>query len=66
MAQRPEQDRPTVLFVHGAWHTPALYQPTIENLLARDYPVQAPLLPTCDQEALLKDPSIDMQADAQL
>ena len=54
-----------VLFVHGAWHTPAFYQPIMEKVQARGIPAQCPHLPTCNASLLEKNPEMDMSADAQ-
>jgi len=66
MALGSAKDDFTVLFVHGAWHTPLFYQPTIQELHLRGYSALAPYLPTCDKTALAKDPDLDMIADAKV
>ncbi|KAF7587384.1 hypothetical protein BBP40_007350 [Aspergillus hancockii] len=38
---------PTIVLVHGAWHTPASYQTYIEALQERGFQVHCPHLPTC-------------------
>ncbi|PYI04746.1 alpha/beta-hydrolase [Aspergillus sclerotiicarbonarius CBS 121057] len=40
---------PTIILVHGAWHTPAAYQPFISALEAQGFTVHCPLLPSCAQ-----------------
>ena len=50
---------PTIVLVHGAWHTPAVYQPFISALEAEGFVVHAPLLPSCAQSV---SPSQDRPA----
>ncbi|KAJ5731206.1 uncharacterized protein N7483_005714 [Penicillium malachiteum] len=38
---------PTVVLVHGAWHTPANYQTYVDALKKRGFQVHCPQLPTC-------------------
>jgi len=66
MALGSAKDDFTFLFVHGAWHTPLFYQPTIQEPQLRGYPALAPHLPTCNKTALSKDPDMDMIADAKV
>ncbi|KAL2817577.1 alpha/beta-hydrolase [Aspergillus granulosus] len=40
---------PTIILVHGAWHTPENYAGFTAALRARGFPVQCPLLPSCDK-----------------
>jgi pimeloyl-ACP methyl ester carboxylesterase len=53
--------KPTILFVHGAWHTPACFEPVRSLLEKAGYATSSPHLPTA------KDilPLVDMNADAQ-
>ncbi|KAL9119098.1 MAG: hypothetical protein Q9187_004348 [Circinaria calcarea] len=39
---------PTVVLVHGAWHTPANYETYINALKARGFTVHCPRLPSCN------------------
>ena len=39
---------PTIVLVHGAWHTPPIYQSFIDALQAKDFTVHCPRLPSCD------------------
>ncbi|CAG8398676.1 unnamed protein product [Penicillium salamii] len=39
---------PTIVLVHGAWHTPANYQSYIDDLQAAGFTVHCPRLPTCN------------------
>ena len=41
---------PTVVLVHGAWHTPPVYQDYIDALRARGFTVHCPRLPSCNGE----------------
>ena len=41
---------PTVVLVHGAWHTPPVYQTYIDALRARGFTVHSPRLPSCNGE----------------
>ncbi|KAJ6015591.1 hypothetical protein N7540_010182 [Penicillium herquei] len=38
---------PTVVLVHGAWHTPSSYQTYLDALKKRGFQVHCPQLPTC-------------------
>ncbi|OJJ96962.1 hypothetical protein ASPACDRAFT_124946 [Aspergillus aculeatus ATCC 16872] len=38
---------PTIVLVHGAWHTPANYAPFITDLESRGFSVHCPHLPSC-------------------
>ncbi|RAH81717.1 alpha/beta-hydrolase [Aspergillus japonicus CBS 114.51] len=38
---------PTIVLVHGAWHTPANYAPFITDLESRGFIVHCPHLPSC-------------------
>ncbi|KAL4963043.1 alpha/beta hydrolase [Aspergillus stella-maris] len=40
---------PTVILVHGAWHTPANYASFIAALRTQGFPVHCPLLPSCTE-----------------
>jgi pimeloyl-ACP methyl ester carboxylesterase len=40
---------PTILLVHGAWHTPSNYQSYIKALQAQGFKVHCPQLPTCNK-----------------
>ncbi|TQN67140.1 hypothetical protein CSHISOI_08374, partial [Colletotrichum shisoi] len=40
--------KPTVFIVHGAWHTPAHYQPFVDVLEEKGYPCVGPELPSGD------------------
>ena len=55
-----------VLFVHGAWSTPAFFAPITQELEARGIPASCPLLPTCDPSAVAICSKLDMHADAQV
>ncbi len=63
MASIAAEDAITVLFVHGAWHTPLYFRPIIQELQFKGYSALAPHLPTCDAVALSEDPDMDMTAD---
>jgi dienelactone hydrolase len=39
---------PSIILVHGAWHTPSNYAGYTAALRARGFFVQCPLLPSCD------------------
>lgn len=39
---------PTILLVHGAWHTPRAYEPLTRALEARNFKTICPLLPSCN------------------
>ena len=39
---------PTLVFVHGAWHTPPIYEPYISALRSRGFSVRVPSLPSCN------------------
>ena len=41
---------PTIVLVHGAWHTPAAYASFVSALRNRGFTVHCPLLPTCSGE----------------
>ncbi|KAI2633164.1 hypothetical protein GGS26DRAFT_555509 [Hypomontagnella submonticulosa] len=43
--------KPAILFVSGAWHTPAHYAPFTAKLEAQGYEVFVPQLPTCGGKA---------------
>lgn len=38
---------PTIVLVHGAWHTPPIYQSYIDALKAEGFTVYCPRLPSC-------------------
>lgn len=38
--------KPTILIVHGSWHTPAHFAPFLSALSAADYPTSCPALPS--------------------
>ncbi|MCJ1319209.1 hypothetical protein MMC15_004544 [Xylographa vitiligo] len=38
--------KPTVLFVHGSWHSPAHFQPVMELFEAHGYPTECPCQPS--------------------
>ncbi|KAL3455232.1 alpha/beta-hydrolase [Aspergillus heterothallicus] len=40
---------PTILLIHGAWHTRQNYASFAAALRARGFPVHCPLLPSCDE-----------------
>lgn len=40
------EEKPTILLIHGSWHTPLHYRHLIDALRARGHPVLAPVLPT--------------------
>lgn len=52
--------KPTILFVHGAWHTPEHMQPMRNILEAEGYPTACPVLPSVDP----KPPTMDLYDDA--
>ena len=58
------EEKLTVLIVHGAWHTPAFFQPFVRELQLKAFQALCPLLPTCDAAALSKEPHMNMYADA--
>ncbi|KAF2794392.1 hypothetical protein K505DRAFT_417142 [Melanomma pulvis-pyrius CBS 109.77] len=41
----------TILFVHGAWHTPAHFTPVRSVFENAEYPTSCPLLPTAGKQA---------------
>ncbi|KAF2491386.1 alpha/beta-hydrolase [Lophium mytilinum] len=43
----PTPPLPTIVLVHGAWHTPAAYTPFISALSAAGFTVHCPPLPSC-------------------
>lgn len=47
-AQNMAKTLPTIVLVHGAWHTPKIYKPYISALETAGYEVHCPLLPTCN------------------
>ncbi|OJJ44018.1 hypothetical protein ASPZODRAFT_72285 [Penicilliopsis zonata CBS 506.65] len=40
----------TIVFVHGAWHTPAHYEAYLFALRAQGFPVYSPQLPSCSND----------------
>lgn len=40
--------KPTVLFVHGAWHSPKHFQPCRDAFKSAGYPTECPCQPTFD------------------
>lgn len=48
-----QQSRPTILIVHGSWHTPAHYHLLIQSLTAHGFPTICPPLPSCSNEIAL-------------
>ncbi|MCJ1377259.1 hypothetical protein MMC17_000351 [Xylographa soralifera] len=42
----PSHTKPTVLFVHGSWHSPAHFQPVKELFEAHGYPTECPCQPS--------------------
>jgi pimeloyl-ACP methyl ester carboxylesterase len=42
--------KPTILIIHGAWHTPAHYEGLKTHLESLGYPVELPALPTCNND----------------
>lgn len=51
---------PTVVLVHGAWHTPANYQSYASALRAQGFTVHCPLLPSCNKSL---PPTTSLQDD---
>ncbi|OJJ57341.1 hypothetical protein ASPSYDRAFT_46488 [Aspergillus sydowii CBS 593.65] len=51
---------PTVVLVHGAWHTPANYQSYTAALRAQGFTVHCPLLPSCNKSL---PPTTSLQDD---
>ncbi|KAF2649600.1 alpha/beta-hydrolase [Lophiostoma macrostomum CBS 122681] len=49
--------KPTILLVHGSWHTPDIYAPLLQTLNARGFETHCPQLPTASPEYLLLDPA---------
>lgn len=43
--------KPTVLFVHGAWHSPKHFQPARDAFESAGYPTECPCQPTFDARA---------------
>jgi pimeloyl-ACP methyl ester carboxylesterase len=43
----PSSSLPTIVLVHGAWHTPPAYQTYIDALRYSGFMVHCPLLPSC-------------------
>lgn len=54
------QNKPTVLLLHGAWHTPAHYAPVASQLESLGYQVLVPRHPTCNDA---EPPNKTMQDD---
>lgn len=52
--------KPTVLFVHGSWHSPAHFKPIMDLFKASNFPVSCPALPTNGSA-----PTVNMYADAE-
>jgi len=52
--------KPTILFIHGAWHTPAAYESFLSALRSRGYEVIAPELPSSDFRNLADPPAADI------
>ncbi|CCF40602.1 hypothetical protein CH063_11126 [Colletotrichum higginsianum] len=53
--------KPTVLVVHGAWHTPAHYQPFVDVLEDKGYPCVVPKLPSGDTLTPASAPEDDIR-----
>jgi pimeloyl-ACP methyl ester carboxylesterase len=53
--------KPTILIIHGAWHTPAHYQLLVDALEKDGYPVECPNLPTCSASRNSKTPVDDIE-----
>jgi len=53
--------KPTFVIVHGAWHSPAHFEPLIQSLSAYGYKAVAPALPSVAQSEV--SPSTDSQDD---
>lgn len=49
--------KPTVVLVHGGYHTPDIYAPFITSLQNANYEVHCPQLPTTNLKYLVPDPS---------
>ncbi|KAF2740512.1 alpha/beta-hydrolase [Polyplosphaeria fusca] len=49
--------KPTIVIVHGSYHTPYIYAPFITLLQNAGYVVHCPQLPTADLKYLVPDPS---------
>ena len=45
-----EEQKPSILIVHGAWHHPAYFKTFIDLLSTQGYPVICPHLPTCSND----------------
>ncbi|MCJ1444572.1 MAG: hypothetical protein MMC23_005074 [Stictis urceolatum] len=45
-----ESPRPTIVLVHGAWHSPANYVSYVQALRTAGYEVSCPHLPTCSSD----------------
>lgn len=51
---------PTIVLVHGSWHTPANYQSYVNDLQAKGFTVHCPLLPTSKGD---RPPKADLPDD---
>jgi len=43
---RTTREKPTIIFVHGSWHSPAHFEPVISLFSQHSYPALCPQLPT--------------------
>ncbi|KAI1383533.1 Alpha/Beta hydrolase protein [Hypoxylon trugodes] len=49
------QEKPTVLFIHGAWHLPIHYRALLDELRSLGYPILAPYLVTTGYDDTIDD-----------
>ena len=55
---------PSILIVHGSWHTPAFFDDIRSELSSRGYETVVPWLPTCHLNAVKDFSSIDFYSDS--
>ncbi|KAI3327727.1 alpha/beta-hydrolase [Xylariaceae sp. AK1471] len=61
----PLSPLPSVVLVHGAWHTPSAYQTYIDALRNAGFRVHCPLLPSCSGTLTsLPTPPVSLREDA--
>ncbi|KAI0389102.1 alpha/beta-hydrolase [Xylariaceae sp. FL0594] len=52
--------KPTLVIIHGGWHTPASYKALTESLQSEGYEVHCPLLPSTED---VRPPTADLYSD---
>lgn len=57
---RCSQEKPTIVFCHGAWHTPAHFEPVQQLFESNGYPTRCPRQPSCGAVP----PNVSMYEDA--